>query len=175
MAWEKDSYKVPCLPQGESAWATKVEQAENSNLGLDECFLLKCSGVQVQVKRRRPPPLPPRKCDYDLETWVVRGHKGRHKSAAAWSTLMGHNGPEDLQGGTSSKSNHHPEVVTDSLWHPFIMQMSEPSFLYPHYGERKATLCLQENNTTLNWIVAMETMWESLLNCMWEAEVYACI
>lgn len=40
-------------------------------------------------------------------------------------------------------------------------------------GEKKATLCLQENNTTLSWIVAMETMWESLLNGMWEAEVYA--
>lgn len=37
--------------------------------------------------------------------------------------------PEDMQGRTSSKSNHQSEVVTNLLWHLFIMQISEASFL----------------------------------------------
>lgn len=94
-----------------------------------------------------------------------------------WWDTMGRSsrGTWGPAGRTSSKSNHQSEVVTDPLWHPFIMQISEPSFLYhqKHSLWEKKLLCLQEKNSTLNWIVAMETMWESLLNGMWEAEVYA--
>lgn len=111
MAWEKDSYKVPCLPQGESAWATKVEQAENSNLGLDECFLLKCSGVQVQVKRRRPPPFPPGNVTTILRLgWyedTKADIKARRRGPLWWDTM-------DLR--TCREELHQKAIITLRWW-----------------------------------------------------------
>lgn len=114
MAWEKGYFKVSWLPQGKSACVTsKVEQAEHSKWGLDDCFLLKCSGVQVQVTQRGLPP----GNEYDLEIWLARGDKGWHRCAAAWTTLMGHNGPLQPRHLRTCGEELHQKAIISLRWY----------------------------------------------------------
>lgn len=162
--WPERKVIIRCLPQGKSACLTsKLEQAEHSKQGLGDCFLLKCSGVQVQVTQRGLPPA-------HLTTIFRLGwHEETNSEINAWLRGPRWWGTRDLRGRTSSKSNHQSEVVTDLLQHPLMVQLLEPSFLYhqkPSLWAKKSYICLQENNNTLNGSVAMETMWESVLG-MW--------
>lgn len=140
MAWEKGYYKVSCLPQGKSAFVTsKVEKAEHSKQGLDDCFKFRWQGEVC-----------PQKSDHDLQAWVARGDKGWHKCVAVWSTLMGHYGslqPRHLR--TCREELHQKAIISLRWWliHCGIRSLCKSQNLAffiiknTHYGKKSYSVC----------------------------------
>lgn len=90
-----------------------------------------------------------------------------HSDGTQWASPA--QAPEDLRGRTSSKSHHQSEVVSDVLWHLFITQISEPSFLYHQKPSlRKKKLLSVYRKITVRWTELL--LWK----LCWRVYLIAC-
>lgn len=125
LGWEKgyDEEKCHVLPQGKSA---------RGGGALDDCSVLKCSGVRLQATQWGLPPgnLP----TFSTLRWheETKADPNTRVCGPLWSDTTSPS-RRGRTGRNPSKSNNEFEVV----WHPFIMQILEPFFIMkrPHYGK----------------------------------------